>query len=77
MPLISAVNLSKSFGAEDLFSDLSFGIPHHGRVGLVGANGVGKSTLLRILVGEEEASGGMVHRSRNCVIGYLPQEARL
>ena len=77
MPLISAVNLSKSFGAEDLFSDLSFGIPHHGRVGLVGANGVGKSTLLRILVGEEEASGGTVHRSRNCVIGYLPQEARL
>lgn len=77
MPLISAVNLSKSFGAEDLFSDLSFGIPHRGRVGLVGANGVGKSTLLRILVGEEEASGGTVHRSRNCVIGYLPQEARL
>ena len=77
MPLLSVVNLSKSFGADDLFSDLSFSIPHRGRIGLVGANGVGKSTLLRILVGEEESSGGSVHHARNCVFGYLPQEATL
>jgi len=77
MPLLSVVNFSKSFGPDDLFEELSFGIPHRGRIGLVGANGVGKSTLLRILVGEDEASGGSVHHARNCVIGYLPQEATL
>lgn len=77
MPLLSAVNLSKSFGALDLFSELSFSIPHRSRIGLVGANGVGKSTLLRILMGEEDSSGGTVNTARNCVIGYLPQEAVL
>ena len=77
MPLLSAVNLSKSFGALDLFTELSFSIPHRSRIGLVGANGVGKSTLLRILMGEEESSGGTVSTARNCVIGYLPQEAVL
>lgn len=77
MPLLSAVNLSKSFGALDIFSELSFSIPHRSRIGLVGPNGVGKSTLLRILMGEDAASGGRVNRARNCVIGYLPQEAVL
>lgn len=77
MPLLSATNLSKSFGALDIFSELSFSIPHRSRIGLVGPNGVGKSTLLRILVGEDEASGGTVNRARNGVLGYLPQEAVL
>ena len=60
MPVLSVQSLSKSFGALDLFSDITFSIPHKGRVGLVGPNGVGKTTLLRIIVGEEEASGGMM-----------------
>ncbi|MBA4384559.1 MAG: ABC transporter ATP-binding protein [Anaerolinea sp.] len=77
MPLLSATNLSKSFGALDIFSELSFSVPHRSRIGLVGPNGVGKSTLLRILVGEDEASGGTVNRARNGVLGYLPQEAVL
>jgi len=75
MPLLSANNLSKSFGALDIFSELTFSIPHRSRIGLVGPNGVGKSTLLRMLVGEEEVSGGTVNKARNCVVGYLPQEA--
>ncbi len=77
MPLLSVTNLSKSFGALDIFSELSFSVPHRSRIGLVGPNGVGKSTLLRILMGEEEASGGSVSRARNTVVGYLPQEAVL
>jgi ATP-binding cassette subfamily F protein 3 len=77
MPLLSATNLAKSFGALDIFSELSFSIPHRSRIGLVGPNGVGKSTLLRILIGEDEASGGTVNRARNGVLGYLPQEAVL
>ena len=77
MPLLSASNLAKSFGALDIFSEVSFSIPHRGRIGLVGPNGVGKSTLLKILIGEEDASEGKVNRAHNCVIGYLPQEAVL
>ncbi len=69
--------LSKSYGALDLFSDLSFAIPPRARIGLVGANGVGKTTLLRILLGLEEPSAGSVQRARGLRVGYLPQEARL
>jgi ATP-binding cassette subfamily F protein 3 len=75
MSLITASNLSKSFGPNDIFSGLNFAVPHGARLALVGPNGVGKTTLLRILVGEEEASGGTVTRARNLRLGYLPQEA--
>jgi len=75
MSLITATNLSKSFGPVDIFTGLSFAVPHGARMALVGPNGVGKTTLLRILVGEEEASGGKVSRARNLRLGYLPQEA--
>jgi ATP-binding cassette subfamily F protein 3 len=77
MSLISACNLAKSFGVEDIFSNLSISVPKHARIGLVGPNGVGKTTLLRILIGEETASDGTVQHARNLRIGYLPQEAAL
>jgi ATP-binding cassette subfamily F protein 3 len=75
MPLLTATSLKKSFGAEDLFTDISFSLPHRARIALVGPNGIGKTTLLRILLKQEEASGGSVHYARNIRIGYLPQEA--
>jgi len=77
MPLLTAHDLSKSFGATDIFSSVALSIPHKARIGLVGANGIGKTTLLRILAGEEESSGGSVHQARNIRVGYLPQEAVL
>jgi len=77
MPVLTAQDLSKSYGALDIFSDVSFSIPHKSRIGLLGANGIGKTTLLRILIGEEEASSGKVNFARGTRIGYLPQEARL
>jgi ATP-binding cassette subfamily F protein 3 len=77
MSLISACNLAKSFGVEDIFSDISFSVPKRARIGLVGPNGVGKTTLLRILIGQEAPSNGTVQRSKNLQIGYLPQEAAL
>jgi ATP-binding cassette, subfamily F, member 3 len=75
MPVISATNLSKSYGAQDIFSGVSCSVPHGGRVALVGANGTGKTTLLRILAGLEEPSAGQVHRMRGLTLGYLPQQA--
>ncbi len=77
MPVLTAQALSKSFGALDIFSDVSFSIPYKSRIGLVGANGIGKTTLLRILIGEEEASSGSVNFARGIRLGYLPQEAKL
>ena len=77
MALINAGALSKSFGPDDIFSGISFSLPRHARVGLVGPNGVGKTTLLRILAGLEESSGGHVTYARNLKIGYLPQNAIL
>ncbi len=75
MSLITATNLSKSFGPVDLFTAVSFAVPKGSRLALVGPNGCGKTTLLRILVGLEEPSGGSVARAKVLRIGYLPQEA--
>jgi ATP-binding cassette subfamily F protein 3 len=75
MSLITANSLSKSFGAEDLFANISFSVAKGARLALVGPNGIGKTTLLRILIGEEEPSSGTVTRARSLRLGYLPQEA--
>ena len=75
MPVLSATNLSKSFGAQDILFDVSCAVPHGGRVALVGPNGTGKTTLLRILAGLEEPTTGQVHRMRGLTMGYLPQQA--
>ena len=75
MSLLTATSLSKSFGDFDLFSGISFSVPKGARMALVGPNGVGKTTLLRILVGEDEASSGAVATAKGVRIGYLSQEA--
>jgi ATP-binding cassette subfamily F protein 3 len=75
MSLITVSNLSKSFGPMDLFAGISFAVPKGSRLALVGPNGCGKTTLLRILVGLDEPSGGTISRAKNLRIGYLPQEA--
>ena len=75
MPLLDIIDLGKSFGADDIFTGLTASVPHRARIGLVGANGVGKTTLLRILVGEDVPSEGRFHHARGVTIGYLPQES--
>jgi ATP-binding cassette subfamily F protein 3 len=69
--------VSKHFGAQDIFSDVSLQIAHGERAGLVGPNGAGKTTLLRILAGQEVASGGQVQRAKGLRMGYLAQEVTL
>src|SRR5215813_3476686 len=73
MPIVSAVQIGKSFGAERIFSSVTFQIDEHDRIGLVGPNGAGKSTILHILAGREEPDEGHVAIARNTRIGYLTQ----
>ncbi len=73
MPVVSVIQLGKSFGAERIFSGINFQIDEHDRIGLVGPNGAGKSTLLNILAGREEPDEGSVAVARNTRIGYLTQ----
>ncbi len=75
MSIISLSSLTKSYGATDIFANLTFSVEKGSRLGLVGPNGVGKTTLLRIVAGEDESSAGSVSRARGVRIGYLSQEA--
>ncbi|MFZ6030783.1 MAG: ABC-F family ATP-binding cassette domain-containing protein [Chloroflexota bacterium] len=75
MSLLTVSNLAKAFGPEDIFSGVTFAIPKGARAAIVGPNGVGKTTLLRILIEEETASAGSIVRAKGLKTGYLPQEA--
>ncbi len=77
MSLIVASDLAKSFGPDDIFDGISLSIPHGARIAIVGANGVGKTTLLRILIGEDFSNAGSVQYAKDLVIGYLPQAPTL
>ncbi len=77
MGVLTVNNLGKSFGAVEIFSELSFSVSKNHRIGLVGSNGVGKTTLLRILVGEESPSEGQIQVAKGVRVGYLPQRAQL
>lgn len=71
--MINIENLSKSFGNQTLFDGAGFQINSRERVGLVGRNGHGKTTLLRILTGREEPDEGVIHIPKNYRIGYVRQ----
>ena len=73
MPIVSIIQVSKSYGAERIFDSVSFQINENDHIGLVGPNGAGKSTLLNILARREEPDQGSIALSRNTRIGYLPQ----
>ncbi len=77
MAVLSASNLAKSFGANDIFQGISVEIPHGAKIALVGSNGIGKTTLLEVLIKKEEASAGVVSTMRGLTIGYLPQRPQL
>ena len=73
MILLSAQNLSKTYLERTVLDDVSFFLNEGDRVGIVGINGTGKSTLLRILAGVEEPDSGTVIRTKGIRISYLPQ----
>ena len=75
MALLAAYNLCKSFGERELFSSVNFELSAKSRTGLVGANGTGKTTLFRLLAGQESSDSGHVYLDKNSKIGYMEQHA--
>ena len=72
-PYVDVQNLSKSFGALNLFSNISFSIAEGQKVGLIAKNGTGKSTLLAVLAGKEGHDTGDIIFRRDLTVGFLEQ----
>lgn len=75
MGVLRVDGLSKAFGIENLFSDVNFELHRGDKVGLIGANGTGKTTLLRCLLGFEQADSGQISLPAGETIGYVEQDA--
>jgi ATP-binding cassette subfamily F protein uup len=74
-PIINAQGISKAFGANPLFQNVSFTISEGDRVGLIGPNGSGKSTLLRILAGDERPDSGEIAFRKRIRLSYVEQDS--
>jgi ATP-binding cassette, subfamily F, member 3 len=74
MALLAARGIAKSFGSRLILDGLDFDVEPGVRLGMIGPNGGGKSTLLRILAGEEQADAGELTQRRGLVVAYLPQQ---
>jgi len=72
--MIQLIKAEKRFGPKVLFDDVNWLIGPKDRVGLVGANGTGKSTLMKIIAGLDQLDGGEISRMKNMRLGYLPQD---
>jgi len=75
MSILTANDLAKSYGLQDVFAEVSLDVPHGTKIALVGSNGSGKTTLLRILADLETSSAGELHRAKRLQVAYLPQQA--
>lgn len=73
MNVLDVQNLTLSFGENKLFSDLSFDIQDKEKVGFVGVNGAGKTSLFKIITGEYKADSGNCFISKNARLGYMEQ----
>ena len=75
--MISVENLTVEFGVRPLFKDVNFVVNDHDRIALVGKNGAGKSTMLKILCGLQRPTSGVVNVPNETTTGYLPQVMKL
>ena len=73
MAVVSVQNLTLSFGEQTLFSDVSFDIYEKEKVGFVGANGVGKTSLFKVIKGDYLADSGACFIGKNVKVGYMEQ----
>jgi len=75
--LLTAENICKNYGMKQLVDDVTLYLNDGERIGLIGVNGTGKSTLLKILAGVEEPDSGRVTRDPNVQVSYLPQVPKI
>jgi ATP-binding cassette subfamily F protein 3 len=75
MSVLVGQKLAKSYGANEVFANVDVRIEHGDRIGLVGVNGSGKTSLLRVLAGLEPATAGTIQMAQGLRIGFLPQDA--
>jgi len=75
--MISIDDISVHFGGFTLLNHISFLITPKDKIGLVGKNGAGKSTMLKMIAGEQKPSEGNITKPQNCTIGYLPQQMQM
>ena len=75
--MLSVEGLKIEFGAKPLFSDATFVVNDHDRIALVGKNGAGKSTMLKILCGQQNPTAGTVSVANGAEVAYLPQVMKI
>ena len=73
MNILTVDNISKSYGVRKIFDGASFFLQEGEKAGIIGINGTGKSTLLKMIAGLEEADDGTVIKANHCLVRYLPQ----
>ena len=72
--MLNLTNITVSFGGRDLYKNISFQINPKDKIGVVGKNGAGKSTMLKLIMGEQKPTSGSINRTNSLTVGYLPQE---
>jgi ATP-binding cassette, subfamily F, member 3 len=73
--MLTISDVSKAFGPQSLFEEVSLQISRTDRVGLIGPNGAGKTTLFSLILGADEPDSGTITREKNLTVGHLPQES--
>ena len=73
MNILTVDNITKSYGVRKIFEGASFFLQEGEKAGIIGINGTGKSTLLKMIAGLEEADDGTVIKANHCLVRYLPQ----
>ena len=76
MNILTVDNITKSYGVRKIFDGASFFLQEGEKAGIIGINGTGKSTLLKIIAGLEETDDGTVIKANHCLVRYLPQNHR-
>ena len=73
MIVLSCNNLNKSFGIDSILENVSFTVNENDKIGIIGVNGTGKTTLFKIISGVYGYDSGDIYTSKDCEIGYLEQ----
>lgn len=77
MSILKANNISKFYGADEIFSNVSVEIPNDARTAVVGPNGAGKTTMIKLFIGDELPTEGSIHIAKGAKLAYLPQRPEL